>query len=425
MNYKINSTKAYHVRELKTLGWELTVCNALHPEGSPIRKILKRDASYGKLLSDYLSRIIPMEKVKKVIEIGGGYGFLMKDFLTENHFEAITMLDISPFLLQKQRDILHMECIDFWEKDFLDTDTSLLRGVDLAVLNEILGDFPTVTGLGPEIFDKNKKKKDKIQIKIGDLFERYMLDRPAAYPFNFNLGAMEAIEKLCVSGAPYIFISEHSCEAVVSEPYRLFVPVSAPGFPERIRLRGHDEYTIKFSHLEAVARSFGYKSVRGPLADIIEFDFSDRVRFILSSHSVEKDEHEIIRHFIEDLFQYEYLLLIGYSPGKAAELECRRCGKCCMEDFIAYATQEDLERWQREDRKDILRMIEREHAVWAGDHLISSEDGRYIHGCPFLDWEGDHATCTIYETRPGVCRRYKPGSSEICSQWRKIKSKIY
>jgi Fe-S-cluster containining protein len=421
MNYSINSTKEYHRSEMKTLGWELTVCNALQPEGSPVRKILRCDASYGKLLASYLRRFIPMEKVKKVIEIGGGCGFLMKDLLEENNFGKITMLDVSPVLLQQQREILQGDCVEFREEDFLEASPSLLEKTDLAVLNEMLGDLPTATGLGPEIFDKAQETLEELPSRVRDLFNLYTLERPESFPFNLNLGALEAVEKLCTSEIPFIFLSEHSCEASVPDAYRPYIHVSSPGNPERIRLRGHDEYTIQFSHLEAVARAFGYISVRGPLADIVAFDFSDRVRCILSSRSVEKDEYEIIHHFVEDLYQYEYLLLIKNSSGNTSIAECRRCGKCCLADFIAYVTQissEDQERWRREGRQDILSVIQKEHAVWVGDHFISSDDGRYIHGCPFLAWEGDHATCTIYETRPEICRRYKPASSEICSQYR-------
>ena len=96
---------------------------------------------------------------------------------------------------------------------------------------------------------------------------------------------------------------------------------------------------------------------------------------------------------------------------------CHHCGKCCFVDFIAYISPEDMERWHREGRQDILDMIEREHAVWMGDHLVSSENGHYLHGCPFLIWEGRYSLCTIYTTRPRICRRYQPGSSEICSQF--------
>jgi len=95
-----------------------------------------------------------------------------------------------------------------------------------------------------------------------------------------------------------------------------------------------------------------------------------------------------------------------------------RCGRCCITDMIAYVTQEDLRRWRAENRQDILHIIENEHAVWVGDHFISSLDGRYIHGCPFIMWDGDVCSCSIYETRPKVCRDYQAGSSELCSYWK-------
>ena len=53
-----------------------------------------------------------------------------------------------------------------------------------------------------------------------------------------------------------------------------------------------------------------YKTFRGPLADFIAFDFKEKVRYIMSSKFFRKDEHEIIRYFIEDLYQYEYLILM-------------------------------------------------------------------------------------------------------------------
>lgn len=97
---------------------------------------------------------------------------------------------------------------------------------------------------------------------------------------------------------------------------------------------------------------------------------------------------------------------------------CRRCGKCCLADFCAYITPEDMKRWHDEGRQDILAIIERERAVWMGDHLISSADGHYLRGCPFLAWEDDHCSCAIHATRPRTCRDYQPGSSEICPQFK-------
>jgi len=99
------------------------------------------------------------------------------------------------------------------------------------------------------------------------------------------------------------------------------------------------------------------------------------------------------------------------------EKTCKRCGKCCLADMIDYALPEEYERWKAEGREDILHVVENEHAVWAGDHFISSLTGKYIYGCPFLRWEDDYFSCSIYEVRPSVCRNFRPGSSEICPLW--------
>jgi Fe-S-cluster containining protein len=101
------------------------------------------------------------------------------------------------------------------------------------------------------------------------------------------------------------------------------------------------------------------------------------------------------------------------------KIECKRCGTCCLANLIAFVTDEDIERWKREQREDILRILDNKNAVWAGDRLISMTNGQQLYGCPFLMWEKNHYTCTIYETRPQVCRDYIPGSSHICPYYKK------
>ncbi len=98
---------------------------------------------------------------------------------------------------------------------------------------------------------------------------------------------------------------------------------------------------------------------------------------------------------------------------------CRRCGRCCLADFNAYIKSEDIDRWKEEQRNDILAVLEQEHGVWMGDHLVSSVTGRNLGGCPFFAFDGRTYSCSIYETRPATCRRYEPGSSEICPEFRK------
>ncbi len=308
MNAEYYSTREYHLHGLQALGWELTVCNALSVEESPCRKLLKKEASYGQLLYAFLDRFVPMKGLRRVIEIGGGYGCLMRDFLKLQPGLHAVMLDLAPVLLDRQRIMLDGRGVQFVQSDFLDIDPSFLHGFDLAILNENLGDFPMVLNIGAEVFDSHEKAAGPVKRSL-EFFDRYHLPLPVHNPFHCNLGAMEAVEKLCKAGVPHVFLSEHSCEAVVPEAYRGFIDISSQGSPERIRLRGHDEYTIVFSALQTIGHQLGYASVRGPLADFIEVDFTDRVRHILRSRVHMNEEHETIRQFVEDLFKYEYLFL--------------------------------------------------------------------------------------------------------------------
>jgi hypothetical protein len=302
------STRAYHLNDLQILGWELTVCNALSLNGSSCRRVLKKDASYGKLLYAFLDRFMPMRELRRVLEKGGGYGCLMKDFLTLQPGLQAVMLDLSPVLLDQQRRTLDGLRAEFIHSDFLDIHASFLSGFDLAILNENLGDFPMVLNIGLDVFDTPAKAGGPVR-QVLEFFERYGLDRPTHNPFHCNIGAMEVVEKLCSAGIPHIFLSEHSCEAVVPEPHRAYIDIRSEGNPERIQLRGHDEHTIAFTPLQKIAAQLGYDCARGPLADFIEVEFTDRLRFILRSRLHLKEEHETIRQFVGDLFKYEYLVL--------------------------------------------------------------------------------------------------------------------
>lgn len=103
---------------------------------------------------------------------------------------------------------------------------------------------------------------------------------------------------------------------------------------------------------------------------------------------------------------------------KQEKIICKRCGKCCLAHLIVYLNDDDIDRWKREKRDDILHIIEHNLPVWAGDHLISAGNGRYLYCCPFFEWQGKSGRCSIYETRPRVCREYLPGSSALCSQFK-------
>ncbi len=317
MNYEVNDTTDYHVHELDTLGWELTVCNALDPEDSPCRRVLNRNDSYGHLLYDYLCRFIRMRSLRKIIEIGGGYGYLMRDFISRNDAMQATMLDISPYLLQRQRQTLSPFGVCYIQADIMDVPSRELQSFDLAILNENLGDLPTLVDVPPDALASSRQDPDPLLEQVRSLFHRYAIDMPEDGRVTVNTGALSVLEKLCRAGIPCIFMGEHSCEAVAPEPWQHLVQLRSAGKPERIRLRGHDEYTIRFTDLEKIARAFQYRIIRGPFADFLAFDFTDKLRYIMAARSTH-DEHEIIRHFIEDLYQYEYLVLIKGRDATAA-----------------------------------------------------------------------------------------------------------
>jgi hypothetical protein len=304
--YHINDTAHYHREELNTLGWELTVTNALETASSPCRSVLKKPGSFGELLFDHLDTFIPLNTLSTVAEIGGGYGFLMRDFLRRGSFTRTAMIDLSPVLLKKQRESLKDFGISFWENDFFSIDASFFNDFDLVILNEIVGDFPTICEISPDIL--TYAYGDPVAVKISRFFQNYAFPVPER-TFNLNIGAMEAVERLCSAGVRYIYLSEHSCEAPVPEEMKRKITITSTMNPERIPLMGHCEYTIRFSYLIRIAEQLGYRARRGQYRDFISVNYSDRVNFILTSHS-QKDDHEIIRQFIEDLFKYEYVVLM-------------------------------------------------------------------------------------------------------------------
>ena len=308
MRYFLNTTDWYHRHALETLGWELTVCNSLQHEESPCRLLLRSNASFGTHLFEFLGHHIPLKSLKRVLEVGGGLGYLMKDFLTLAPHVQATMVEISPVLLQKQLEELAGLPVEFREMDFLSMPGSELDAFDLAILNENLGDFPTLVFGETAIPDCDSSVSGALE-KAADYERRFSLEFSPGEAI--NIGALEAVQKLCVAGVPYIYLSEHSCEASFSDrkyPHLTFGP--SPG-PEKISLKGHYEYTIKFSHLERVARSLGYRVMRGRYIDILSLGLNPTAQTALRAPAAATDKQEIIQQFFYDLHKYEYLLLLN------------------------------------------------------------------------------------------------------------------
>ena len=99
---------------------------------------------------------------------------------------------------------------------------------------------------------------------------------------------------------------------------------------------------------------------------------------------------------------------------------CTQCGKCCKDGMYMNTLQidgVDVKRWRRQGRTDILARIEvmglTKADPWADAWFTKS--GNEVKQCPFVrKIRGtDRYTCTIYDTRPKVCRGYPYGIDQM------------
>lgn len=95
--------------------------------------------------------------------------------------------------------------------------------------------------------------------------------------------------------------------------------------------------------------------------------------------------------------------------------DCRACGACCREgsDGRILVPAEDLIRWRREGRGDIVDSLVEGH--FSEMAFPTREDGSCLYlGAP----TGPH-DCSIYKIRGTVCRDFEAGSPQ-CREFRKL-----
>ena len=76
---------------------------------------------------------------------------------------------------------------------------------------------------------------------------------------------------------------------------------------------------------------------------------------------------------------------------------CEQCGMCCQNLSIKPEEARRLYQLAGERREALLKKL----TLCKGQFLV-------IGWCPFLQRNGEKAACTIYESRPEVCRWYPP-----------------
>lgn len=99
---------------------------------------------------------------------------------------------------------------------------------------------------------------------------------------------------------------------------------------------------------------------------------------------------------------------------KKSDITCRRCGNCCQLDVAAYVSLEDIRRWEKEGRHDIIDHVRDNDVTWSREGISNRFGSRIrtcLMSCVYVKWHGSSASCEIYETRTKVCRSFIPGSS--------------
>jgi len=331
---KLNLTTDYYTGDHPSLLWEMTICQSLGDGNGTFAKALTDPAAYGTLVGRFLLETTSLvSECGHIVEIGGGYGTLMAALLEVLQPQQIRMVDISPTLLEKQRERLHKFPVSFHCSDlFAWLPTLQQQPVDLLLLNEIIGDFPTITALSRESLANSIKllqspepgkqltpallpaslDEDSLLYEAARLVTTYNLDiTDLPETFNLNYGALLFIERLAQTRVARTFITEHGCDTALPYPFSLFPSIqpTADRNPRQIKLKDHDEYNIRFDHLEQLASALNFKITRFHLMDLLKVRFDDEINYLLTSQKPENEEQEIFLEFYEHIAEYQGILL--------------------------------------------------------------------------------------------------------------------
>ncbi|MFZ3077839.1 MAG: YkgJ family cysteine cluster protein [Candidatus Aenigmatarchaeota archaeon] len=99
-------------------------------------------------------------------------------------------------------------------------------------------------------------------------------------------------------------------------------------------------------------------------------------------------------------------------------MKCSRCGECCksLSEIVIY--EEDIGRWKEEGRIDILKHFLLSKTKKPNEYLADfvEDNGNETCSCPFLKEKRNIAECSIYNTRPVICRENPEIDVDICNK---------
>lgn len=100
-------------------------------------------------------------------------------------------------------------------------------------------------------------------------------------------------------------------------------------------------------------------------------------------------------------------------PSSAAVFDCLRCGACCYQrPGTILIEAEDLVRWKRTGRENILSRLEPGHFGHMAFQMAASG------ACVFHGTATEPHACQIYAERSETCIRFEQGSKQ-CLEFRR------
>ncbi len=239
----LSSTREFYLKEKNSKEGmldEVTLSHMFRKENS----FTSEGLSYGELLSLFLKERCALSQNSIVVEIGPGLGDVASSISSylKGALDAYISVDISKSMIleaAKKTDAIIADCMNLPFKN---------ESINLLIANEVLADLDAVIGFSMQ---------DARGTDIERILAEYEIDVPDGE--NFNYGAIRFIEAIYPLIAPggCAFIMEHSCKS---------------GFPERITVKGHEEFSIKFSHLKKAAESVGFSALLGNVNEILKAD---------------------------------------------------------------------------------------------------------------------------------------------------------
>lgn len=318
---RVNDPGAYYAGgQAPSLFWEMTVCQCLAHRGSPYLAALEQPRRYGEAVAEFLAARLGTRIFGTVAEVGGGTGSLMAAFLESAQVRELSMVDLSPHFSRLQQAALDgRPGVQYVVADAVAYLRASRQPIDLLISNENLGDLPTCAGLPRDEVLRRARlsgpgpgRPDDPVGRAAALVRAYGLEDDVALApetFAFNAGAVEYLEALALR-ARAVFLAEHGSDTAVPERYRdlVEIPVS-DGFPRRIALKGHDEYTIRFGPLARVAHRLGYRVERFHLMDLLGLRTDPGARSLVRVPNTRSEAAEVFREFYHHVAEYQGLLL--------------------------------------------------------------------------------------------------------------------